>query len=152
MENSFLYSKYIYFLAGRTYSALSLSLSVPLPSGPCEPLRPTGLPPPLYVVGPMHQGKNPQSPAHVPCSGHHPSASILAPTPRHPSLTAGLPLELVVRRRHVMAACAAGLRPSVVPCRRDAQRPSLRANPRSTGRLPRLGIVGLPLPLPSART
>jgi hypothetical protein len=33
------------------------------------------------------------------------------------------------------------------PPSRDARRSSLCANPRSTGRLPHLGIVGLPLPL-----
>jgi hypothetical protein len=126
MENSFLYSKSISFLTGRTRpdphrgpAPPALSLCAPLPGGPCEPLRPTGRPPPLSVAGPARQGKIPNQPRPclVPLTGrrrrfwpprHTKNLRTGHLGPPHPSLTARLPLELVARRHHVMAAYAVG--------------------------------------------
>jgi hypothetical protein len=114
---------------------ISLSLCAPLPGGPREPLWPTGRLPPLFVVGPACHAKNPQPPRPCPVSATGcrrrfwpPRCTKNLQTGRlglpHPSLATGLPLELIARHRHAMAACVAGLplRPSAVPRCRDAWR------------------------------
>jgi hypothetical protein len=100
MENSFLYSKSISFLTGRTRStrpdlyhkpalpALFLSVRHCLvgPMSRCGP--PVGLHLSLWL-GPRIK-ENTQSPLPMPCSGHRPPAPILAPT-LHQDPSDGLP-------------------------------------------------------------
>jgi hypothetical protein len=75
--------------------------------------------------------------------------------PSHPSLAAGLPLELVAHRRHVRAAYASG-RCDRQLCHTAAMPGARRYAPThatwATCRLSHLGIVGLLLPVPSTCT
>jgi hypothetical protein len=172
MENSFIYSKYISFLTGWTRSAGSLSLSmrhcqvdpgaftVPCVSHPFFPSL--SLSHTRRHVGPGHQPLTayPQSlPVRLLCYGHR---CQFRPAPRQgPPVRSHRATPPLPRcRTAVGARCAPpsrdgrlhrrALRLSVVPRRRNGRR-SLRANP-CTGWLPRLGIVGLLLPLPSTCT
>jgi hypothetical protein len=128
MENSFLYSKYISFLTGWTRSAGSLSLYAPLPGGPRR-LHGPMCQPPVFSLSLSLSLAATWGPAISPSRlipNLFPCASSVTATgansgprhakdlrsgrigPPHPSLAAELPLELVARRRHVMAACTAG--------------------------------------------
>jgi hypothetical protein len=170
MENSFVYSKSISFLTGQTRStrpdlyhkpipsALSLSLcttarwalravaahrsaSTSLCGRACTSREKSPIPRaralfrPPALIPPPRRTKNLWT-------GHL--------GPPHPSLAAGLPFELVARRCHVMAACAAGRCDHQI-CHATVMPSARRYVPTraawATCRLPHLGIVGLPLPL-----
>jgi hypothetical protein len=172
MENSFVYSKSISFLTGWTRSTQPDPYHKPAP--PTLSLCTTARWAPRAIAAHRSASTslcgwvrtsgekipNPPRPCPVPATSHQ---RRFRPSRRtknlwmghlglpHPSLAAGLPFELVAHRRHAMATCAAG-RCDRQLCHATAMPNAHRYTPTHTAwaacRLPRLGIVGLPLPLP----